>query len=129
MPVQEGAPMSKLRSAVLAAAATLAASGGVAVMAPAGTAAAHGDACTNAPDSGPVWNFHNACHAHDNCYANKPYGNSQWGRLQCDNAFMNDMRASCRSRYGSWNPARYACYDVANLYFGAVVAAGWYYWD
>lgn len=121
--------MMKLRSAIAAAAVAVTATGGVMLAGPAPQASAHGNACTNAPDSGPVWDFHSACHKHDDCYDDKPYGNSQWGRLQCDTVFMANMRKSCRSDYGTWNPARYACYDAANLYFGAVVAAGWAYWD
>ncbi len=92
------------------------------------TAARHGDACTNAPDSGPTWNFHEACHWHDSCYANKPYGNSQWGRLQCDARFWDRMIGSCNSRYAWYNPLRYTCHEVAGIYFRVVVAAGWWYW-
>lgn len=96
--------------------------------APAAPAALNRDTCTNAPDSGPTWNFHDACLRHDNCYANKPYGNSQWGRLRCDAVFWNDMMASCNSRYSWYDPRRYACREVADVYFSVVVAAGWYYW-
>jgi hypothetical protein len=89
----------------------------------------HGDACTNAPDSGPTWNFHEACHWHDWCYGAKPYGNSQWGRLQCDARFWDKMIQSCNNRYAWYDPRRYTCREVAGIYFRVVVAAGWWYWD
>lgn len=89
---------------------------------------AHGDACTWAPDTGPVWNFHNACHSHDTCYANKPYGTGSAGRLACDNVFLSNMNASCRSRYGSLDPRRYACYRVAQEFYTWVRVFGGAFW-
>jgi hypothetical protein len=99
------------------------------VAAPAAPVPRHGDSCTNAPDSGPTWNFHEACHWHDWCYGAKPYGNSQWGRLQCDARFWDRMISSCNSRYSWYDPRRYTCREVAGIYFRVVVAAGWAYWD
>jgi Prokaryotic phospholipase A2 len=89
---------------------------------------AHGDACSWAPDSGPVWDFHNSCHGHDHCYATKPYGRSEAGRKHCDDDFHASMRASCRSRYGSLDLRRYACYRVALEYYSWVRAFGWLFW-
>jgi len=110
------------------AASPVAAAPAVAAPTVAAPAALHGDSCTNAPDSGPTWNFHEACHRHDTCYANKPYGRSQAGRLRCDGNFWNDMMSSCNNRYSWYDPRRYTCREVGDVYFSVVVAAGWYYW-
>lgn len=93
-------------------------------------AAAHGsyqNGCTFSPDSGRYFNFHNACDRHDLCYRYKYYGNSSAGRKSCDIRFLNDMRASCVSRYPSnWSLyQRGRCYTTAQTYYGAVRAVGW----
>lgn len=120
----------KLRTALGAVALTVGTSVGGTALSTGSPVAADGDACTNAPDSGPVWNFHEACHTHDACYGQKPYGSSQWGRLQCDNDFYNNMNASCDNDYTAWWDARNGlCKDAASLYGAAVVAAGWYFWN
>lgn len=58
-----------LKKAVAAVALTAATSVGGVVVSESTPVSAHGDACTNAPDSGPFWNFHDSCHRHDDCYA------------------------------------------------------------
>ena len=118
-----------LKKAVAAVALTAATSVGGVVVSESTPVSAHGDACTNAPDSGPFWNFHDSCHRHDDCYARKPYGNSQWGRLRCDSNFYSNMRSSCSSRCAWYDPRRGWCNNAASIYGAAVVAAGWYYWD
>jgi hypothetical protein len=80
--------------------------------------------CTNAPDrvSG-FYDFRHACAHHDACYA-LHYAT----RSGCDSTFLSEMRVACRADNAWYNPARLACYDVANLYYGAVrVFGGPYY--
>jgi hypothetical protein len=91
----------------------------------------HNDACgprwgAVVPDSGVVFNFHEACHWHDWCYAAKPYGASELGRDMCDSEFYVRMGSSCHSRYPHWyqNPLLNACISVAASYYTAVRAAG-----
>lgn len=88
---------------------------------------AHGDACTLSPESGwigPVYyNFHNSCHWHDWCYANKPYGNTSAGRKGCDDGFRLRMRSWCSS-YHTNVVARNTCYGAAETYYQAVRAFG-----
>ena len=80
--------------------------------------------CTNAPDrvSG-FYDFRHACAHHDACYA--LHSSTRSG---CDSTFLSEMRVACRADNAWYNPARLACYDVANLYYGAVrVRGGPYY--
>lgn len=92
----------------------------------------HGDACGPAwgafvPDSGYApfyFNFHDACHWHDDCYGSAPYGRNEWGRLQCDNGFAARMVSWCNNRYAWWNPGRGNCSNVAATYYAAVRAGG-----
>ena len=98
--------------------------------APAVVAPEHGantNGCTLSPDSGyaPMYfNFHNACDWHDLCYHHKWYGNSSAGRLACDDGFRSRMRSWCANQYASWNPARYSCYGLADVYYRAVRTFG-----
>lgn len=38
------------------------------------------------------------------------------------------MMSSCNNRYSWYDPRRYTCREVGDVYFSVVVAAGWYYW-
>lgn len=87
----------------------------------------HQNGCTMSPDSGPHFNFHNACDWHDLCYHYAYYGRHEVGRLGCDNGFLSRMRNSCYNRYPNWYqvPLRNLCYGTANVYYSAVRSAGW----
>ena len=76
------------------------------------------DGCSNAPDRGPVWDFHHACVHHDGCYR------GHWAsRRTCDEWFHRDLRASCRVLHDrAWG--RWPCYGVAAGFYGAVRAFG-----
>lgn len=82
------------------------------------------DGCSFAPDSGPWFNFHNACDNHDRCYV------GHWtDKLSCDYRFYQDMLSYCRSTYGWWQWQRYACNQTAWAYYTGVSTAGWAcYW-
>lgn len=103
---------------------------GLAQAAPAVVVApAHGpyqNGCTLSPDSGPTFNFHAACDAHDLCYHYKPYGNSAAGRKTCDDVFLANMRSSCSARYPYWYqaPLKSTCNGFANTYYTAVRTFG-----
>lgn len=85
-------------------------------------AAAHGDACSEVPDKGPFFNFHDACHNHDNCYFHKPHGNNSAGRKQCDEEFLKDMRNYCGRVYNKWyeKPSKQICKGIAWSYYVGV---------
>lgn len=87
--------------------------------------------CTAVPDSGYTFNFNHACDHHDGCYGNHwwtPYGRSRYG---CDRVMNDDMTASCRQQFNSWDWRRYSCYTVRTTYylgvrtFGYPAYAGW----
>jgi hypothetical protein len=80
------------------------------------------DYCTNSPDefpnpAGANADFRGPCARHDLCY------DSPTDKKVCDVRLLQDMRKNCADKYGSFNPARYACYNTASIYFAAVVAA------
>jgi hypothetical protein len=87
---------------------------------------AHDDACGNAavqaPDSGPSFNFHEACHAHDECYGQ---GGGEAERLACDRAFLRAMLAACDAQNPRFSGLWFQCRAVASLYYGAVRLGGW----
>ena len=87
---------------------------------------AHDDACGNAaveaPDSGPSFNFHEACHAHDECYGE---GGGEAERLACDRAFLQAMLAACDAQNPRFSALWFQCRAVATLYYGAVRLGGW----
>ncbi len=96
-------------------------------------ASAHGanqNGCTAVPDSGPGFDFHNACDSHDLCYTFKPYGDTSAGRKACDDRFLNDMRSSCNRMWSRWyqGPIRAYCKSLAYTYYTGVRAAGGFYW-
>lgn len=59
------------------------------------------------------------CNAHDRCYAN-----CARSKKECDSAFGNCVIATCKQKYGSWNPIRYTCITQGAVYTDAVVIAG-----
>lgn len=75
-----------------------------------------GGACTGVPDTLPgIFDFTEACAAHDACYAEGV------DRLACDLAFREDMRAACESQHpDALDGRRYACFGFADLYFFGV---------
>lgn len=77
------------------------------------------DYCSNSPDSGPGFNFKNACTRHDFGYRNyKRYGVfNSGGKDYTDYIFYNDMKADCAAR--SWYQ-RPTCYSLAWTYYQAV---------
>lgn len=79
--------------------------------------------CSWSPDVGPYWNFFHACVHHDGCYK------YHWAvKDTCDWWFLRDMRASCDATQaaGYW---RNRCYDMAWVYYAAVVHLGRPYYD
>jgi hypothetical protein len=77
------------------------------------------DYCSNSPDSGPGFNFKNACTRHDFGYRNyKRFGVfNSGGKDYSDYIFYNDMKADCAAR--SWYQ-RPTCYSLAWTYYQAV---------
>ena len=63
------------------------------------------------PDSGPWFNFTQACANHDACYS------AQQGQAFCDSRFRDDMYAHCATR--RWYE-RSLCRQTANVYYDAV---------
>jgi hypothetical protein len=61
--------------------------------------------------------WQHACYNHDVCYG------SQLGRKYCDVNFWKDMISACKN-FGWYNPARYACYADARVWYQAVVWFG-----
>jgi hypothetical protein len=88
-----------------------------------------GNQCTASPDSMPgLYDFSWACYAHDLCYQNHSVNGVPMSRSECDSMFLTRMLAECDSRHSWWNPARYACRDMARTYFLAVrTFGGWAY--
>jgi len=76
------------------------------------------DGCSNAPDTGPVWDFRHPCVHHDGCYR------GHWAsRRTCDDWFHRDLRATCRVlHHSAWG--RWPCYGVAASFYAAVRAFG-----
>lgn len=77
------------------------------------------DYCSNSPDSGPGFNFKNACTRHDFGYRNyKRYGVfNSGGKDYSDYIFYNDMKADCAARNWYQRPT---CYTAAWTYYQAV---------
>lgn len=88
-------------------------------------AVASPDGCTGVPDSGPSFNFLDACNGHDGCYERKPYGDSWTGRLRCDNDFLDAMVGWCKDNHSWWSPLRGTCLGVAATYYDGVRKFGW----
>jgi hypothetical protein len=79
------------------------------------------DYCSYSPDefNAPLAanaNFRGPCARHDLCYAGTT---SEW---TCDARLEADMRTNCAYQYGYFNPLRATCYQVAHVYWLAVVA-------
>jgi hypothetical protein len=122
-------PVSRIRIALGLATTAMAVAVAVAVLlvisrdGAATPAAAHpspADGCSFAPDSGPWFNFHNACDRHDLCYI------GHWtDKLSCDYRFLQDMRNYCYGTYQWWQWQRAACLATAWTYYTGVSTAGW----
>jgi hypothetical protein len=82
-----------------------------------------GGSCTGVPDAIPgIFDFTDACAAHDACYAS---GQSQ---LACDEAFRADMVAECAADFPSAVDARrYLCLTFAQLYYFGVRLFGQFF--
>lgn len=83
-----------------------------------------GGFCTGVPDRVPgIFDFTDACAAHDACYAG-----DQQPQAQCDEQFRQDMNAACVTQHPSaLDPARYACLFFAQLYYAGVVFFGQFF--
>ncbi len=79
------------------------------------------DYCSYAPDwfyvPGPDADFRGPCARHDQCYAGST------SKFTCDNRLWSDMVTNCDYTYRWWDPLRYECLKVANVYWVAVVVA------
>jgi hypothetical protein len=89
------------------------------------------DGCTAVPDSGPSFDFTEACDAHDDCYINQPHGSSADDRRQCDREFRDAMFDSCRDLWPKRSQAfsRGVCFGVAWVYYLGVRAFGDLFWE
>ncbi|MEM9132965.1 MAG: phospholipase A2 [Actinomycetota bacterium] len=85
------------------------------------------DGCTAVPDSGPGFDFTEACNTHDRCYLERPYGDDRSARKQCDVDFFWDMVDLCRERHDGGLALR-GCYSVAAVYYLGVRAFGGFGW-
>jgi len=74
----------------------------------------------SAMNSGPYWNFHNACDNHDRCFV--LHSDTYWG---CNWKFRSEMRSSCYGAYQWWQWQRPACLALADVYYAGVTAFGW----
>jgi len=79
------------------------------------------DYCTISPDeydgvSGTA-DFRGPCAYHDECYG------SGGDRFNCDINLNSDLHENCHDSFSWYEPDRYVCYDVANLYLDVVVIA------
>lgn len=83
-----------------------------------------GGTCTGVPDAIPgVFDFTDACAAHDLCYAS-----GQQTQGQCDESFRQDMVATCAVQHPSALDARrYLCLSFAQLYFFGVQLFGQFF--
>ena len=102
---------------------------GVVVLTPA-VASAEVDNCTAVPDAGSTFDFTAACAAHDRCYEDRPYGNSDRARKQCDRDLREAMLGWCRENWSrsEWQE-RATCEGVAWLYYYGVRWFGGLGWD
>lgn len=89
------------------------------------------DGCTAVPDSGPGFDFTEACNDHDRCYYERPYGDSADARRQCDRDFLAAMRQWCDDEWSSWRDelTRRGCRSVAWLYYVGVRLFGGFGWS
>ncbi|HEX5369650.1 MAG TPA: phospholipase A2 [Dehalococcoidia bacterium] len=76
------------------------------------------------PDSGPSFDFSQACANHDACYSTN-HGTNEAARATCDNAFLNDMLTSCNDMWSRTDPQLYQCRTVAKVYYAGVRLGGW----
>lgn len=74
------------------------------------------DGCTDVPDTGPFFDFRNACRQHDLGYLFAPDT-----RRGIDNQFLDDMYGDCAGRDTA---ARPLCYAVAGTYYAGVRTFG-----
>ncbi|MGH9264871.1 MAG: phospholipase A2 [Acidimicrobiales bacterium] len=83
-----------------------------------------GGACTGVPDAIPgIFDFTDACAAHDACYAS-----GDQTQAQCDESFRQDMVATCAAQFPSaLDPGRYLCLTFAQLYFFGVTLFGGFF--
>lgn len=87
-----------------------------------GCGAAEGYGDYYVPDGIPlVYDFYDACKAHDICYST--CGSAQ---KTCDDNFLNDMNALCNAQHtGFWStPGRRRCASAATIYHFAVASVG-----
>ena len=86
------------------------------------------DTCGNdvidVPDYGSVFDFTEACYAHDQCYGDIE---SPLDRQTCDRQFLSDMLASCNEMWPEDLDSRRSCYGVALLYYLGVRAGGGFF--
>lgn len=89
------------------------------------------DGCTAVPDSGPTFDFNDACDDHDRCYIDRPYGDDSTARRSCDRIFYADTKAWCNDRWSSRSDffERGACKGVAWVYYVGVRAFGRSAWE
>ena len=82
-----------------------------------------GGACTGVPDTLPgIFDFTEACEAHDVCYA------AGGDRLACDVEFREDLGDLCRAQHPDvFDVRRYACLGFADLYFFGVRLFGGFF--
>jgi len=102
---------------------------GVIVLTPA-VVEAQVDTCTAVPDSGETFDFAAACATHDRCYIERPYGESDRGRKECDLDFRASMLGWCNENWPSrsdWDE-RATCKSVAWLYYYGVRLFGGLGW-
>ena len=76
------------------------------------------------PDSGPSFDFSQACANHDACYT-EHHGEGEAARAACDSAFLHDMTSSCDDMWSRSNAQFDQCLRVARLYYAAVRIGGW----
>jgi hypothetical protein len=88
------------------------------------------DACGNpvidVPDSGPTFDFTDACAEHDECYGG---GGSEADRRACDEQFLMNMQVSCNEMWPGQLRKRFSCYSIALTYFLGVRLGGWAFFD
>lgn len=75
--------------------------------------------------------FVNSCNRHDFGYRNfgkntstpgvhPKFSPTQLTKAKIDARFLANMRVNCQRKYKFYNPERYACYNVAKLYYAGV---------
>ncbi len=75
-----------------------------------------------------VFDFTDACVAHDQCYG---VGGSWSDRYRCDQVFLSDMKDSCGAMWRGWSKwrQRLRCDGVAYTYYAGVRLGGWAYFN